>query len=265
MKRIRILAVLVAALAIAAMVGCGTEETTTVNKGQLALSIPPPNPGSDGVTTILIQVYGPLDGQHNCTDALPTLADSATVQLEQEYLPSGLDAPAPQAGNHKFTDKYFNLLAGDYCVKATPQGGACGIVLSGPYTVNSSITTEVTLVSNCLRDDTGGLDVVATLNNDPLIESLVFDPSKFVSVCESLTVRATAVDPDADPLTWTWSPLPTGCVVNEPTSAGSSMTCYIPTAGVQSVTVTACDPGSLCANLTFPIHVSGNSVSDCND
>ena len=46
--------------------------------------------------------------------------------------------------------------------------------------------------------------MVTTLNHPPTLEDLVFEPSKFISSCNGVEVCATAVDPDGDPVTFTW-------------------------------------------------------------
>jgi hypothetical protein len=46
--------------------------------------------------------------------------------------------------------------------------------------------------------------VVTTLNHPPTLEDLTFEPSKFVSTCNGIEVCATAIDPDSDPLEFTW-------------------------------------------------------------
>jgi len=249
-----------AVLAITSMAAC-EDQTTTVGKGQLAITLPAP--GSSTVTAFLIEVY-----EGSCLTSAPVDPEnSVCVALEPGDLPLGLPSPAPQAGDHKFADRYFNLLVGDYCVRATPKTacGGAGLTVTGctaptgTATVTAGLTKEIVLVSDCDRTDTGGLDTVVVLNNDPLIQSLTFSPSKFVCAGSAVTITATALDPDLDPLNWTWTSVPGGCSATGSSSSAvteqSSMTCS-PTAD-QTVTVKACDTGTppLCAELTFPLHV----------
>lgn len=247
MKRL-ILAV--AVLATMLVAGCGIDRTTTptatTGQGQLALTLPPP--AGDGVAGFLIEACGPLGPTAVCSwPCASGLLASAWAPVEQSK-----NFPA---------DSFFDVFLGYYCVQATPMTGPpgagkpvkeCTVAQGGPYWVEPGRTTEAMLVSNCDRPDTGGLDVAVSLNNDPLIESLVYKPSKYVCEGEELAVIVTAVDPDGDALTWSWAGLPAGC-----TALDGVLTCYPVTssAGTYWVTVKACDPGGLCAKLEFPIHV----------
>lgn len=156
------------------------------------------------------------------------------------------------------TNHYFDLLAGDYCVQATPMTtnacntvvNSCSVAQGGVYTVIASQTTKASLVSNCDRTDTGGLNVSVSLNDDPLIQLLSYDPSESVCTGTNLTVTVTAVDPDNNQLSWTWTDVPSGCATQN-----GVLTCAIATAGAYNVTVRACDSNNMCAQLTFPIDV----------
>lgn len=266
---------LLAVLAIMVMACGGDTSTPTIGKGQLALTLPVP--GSDAVKAFQIKVCKETNCDH-CNWNNP--ADSFCAPLESENLPS--DAGVSPVLGHRFADHYFNLIAGSYCVQATPynnpscgdnhQEESCTTATGGAYSVAEGQTTEIMLVSKCNRPDTGGLDVAVKLNNDPLIQSLVYDPSKYVCRNQQLKVVVTAVDPDSDNLVWTWTDTPSGCVTtNTDTPNQSTLTCTANTvsAGHYNLTVMACDRPvddgeRLCASLTFPVHVScGGSCPAC--
>lgn len=246
----------VAVIVISMMAACGTNNQPTVGKGRLAISLPA---AGDDVKAFQIDVY-----KGDCS----TLVASKCAKLEPGDLPTGLAAPAPQAGDHHFADSFFDVFVDVYCVKATPMDEGCRAPVKAcsvplvKVRVTAGKITEVVLVSNCDRPDTGALDVVAVVNNDPLIELLEYRPNKFVCVGTPLTVTVTATDPDGDPLTLTWQ------MYNDQTQTWDPLPCSVPgpgplqcelvslsLVGNYQARVTACDPGGLCAKLQFPIHV----------
>lgn len=263
----RFILAVAAILAVMAAAGCGPDEQTAIGMGRFALTLPAP--GSSAVGGFKIEVCKP-DSNGTCVWPCPvgSSVDGKCVSLESENYPVG--GVSPPVG-HNFADSFFDVFAGLYCVQATPvtdctngfQVKECAVAHGGAYSVNPGLTTEVEIVSNCDRRDTGGLDVVVLLNNDPLIESLIYKPSKFVCIGEQLTVAVTAVDPDGDLLTWTinGNPPPPFCMVSQaPGSTQSVLVCTVvtppPGPGTTWLTVMACDPYGMCAKRTFPIHVS---------
>jgi hypothetical protein len=185
-----------------------------------------------------------------------TAVASKTVALETEPLPASLAGPG--AGKHAFADGLFVLAPGAYKVCATPLAGMAPSAdcarAEGAVTVVSSQTTEVVLVSQCRATSNGGADVVVSLNDPPQITAVVIDPSKFITVCESAKITATAVDPNGDTVSFGWSLLsgPGGTL----TAAGASATFSTRAAGDYLVEVSASDGRGGKTSLSFPIHVS---------
>ena len=128
-------------------------------------------------------------------------------KLEEMTFPAGLvpDHPLDEQSAHRFADYYKVLAAGCYDISATPlvhdqPAQECGTAHASNVQVIDGMTTEVTLIAQCEGEKKGGLDIAATLNYAPHIDALTYTPSKFVEVCQSTKLCATAVDPDKDPL-----------------------------------------------------------------
>lgn len=141
-------------------------------------------------------------------------SETAMVGRDALYLPNGIPAfegkPLDADSEHIFGDHYFLLPVGCFDVVAQPLDpdgaplASCYAAHAEKVEVVDGLTTEILLLSQCLGPGRGGLDVVTTLNHPPVIEDLVFEPSKFVSTCNGIEVCVTAVDPDNDPLEFTW-------------------------------------------------------------
>ncbi len=201
-----------------------------------------------------------------------TMIKEKYVELELEPLPANL-APQGVAG-HRFGDAFFVIAAGDYTVKAIPmksptEPSATCAAAESLVAVAANETKEIVLVSRCDAPDNGGLDVIVTTNHDPVIDDLVFAPSKFVLTCEELKVTVSATDPENDPMTYEWS------VLAKPEKADFELkpqdqvlTFLSRTAGDYTLKVNVCDSNALCSSLSFPIHVSmshdanGNGIGD---
>ena len=128
----------------------------------------------------------------------------ATKPLEDEALPVWLQ---PEGGGeaHPFADTLFTLPPGEYRVCATP------LTANGEpsqecrpaerlATVFAEMTTEILLIMQCAGDPSGGLDVIAALNDPPRIDRLDIQPSKFITVCESALITVTADDHQPNPI-----------------------------------------------------------------
>jgi hypothetical protein len=145
--------------------------------------------------------------------------------------------------------------------------------------VTTGQTTEVTLDLVCGGPGNGGLDVVVTAEHSPTITGLAFNPNKFVTVCEPVSVTVTASSPDNLPLTYSWTTIstppgaPTAAVTDAPpqlppgvssliVSLGNTATIDTATTGDYLFTVTVSDTNGLSASLTFPVHVlAGNGCA----
>jgi hypothetical protein len=205
--------------------------------------------------------YKVVDASGTCSD--PPIAET-TSPLEDEELPFGVLSPG--AGSHAGADGLFVLPPGDYRVCATPMSDAgpsqeCAPT-EGTAAVFSEATTEIVLVSQCGGDENGGLDVVVALNDPPKIEGLSITPSKFITQCETATITATAVDPDGDALSYTWSLVAgAGSLSSQDTTASFTPA----SAGDSTVKVTVTDATGASTQLSFPIHVSAATCATCSD
>ncbi|MBI3805088.1 MAG: hypothetical protein HY282_15165 [Nitrospirae bacterium] len=164
-------------------------------------------------------------------------------------------------------DAFFVLDPGAYTITATPLDDAgnptkaCAVA-SASATGSAGKTTEITLALLCSAAS-GGLDVIVTTEQPPVITKLTFDPSKLIRTCEFLTVTVTAEDADGGPLTESWS------VASSPAGADFTLTPHgvsadfsARTAGDYTLTVTVTDSDGNTASLTFPVHVSAGGP--CN-
>lgn len=137
-------------------------------------------------------------------DVLPLGFECSETPTVSEVLEVG-DATGPR----DFANALFVLEVGAYRVCATPldEDGPSGVCsrADGEVEIVDGVTTELELVSQCENAAHGGLDVVVSLNDAPAITRVELTPAAMLSVCESLTAVATAVDPNDDPLTYTWS------------------------------------------------------------
>lgn len=248
-SKIRLLAILIAVMS---MVGsCGFDESASgtdgyvVIRGALTLS-------THDVAGILYEIV--------CDDGTVV---TEYVDLESGPMPTWLD---PAAGpGHPFADLFSVLPAGECTVTATPMQDAdtpsedCAPV-SETFTVVPGETTEITLMSQCVGEDNGAVDIVVGLNDPPKIEALDMDPGKFICVDEPLQLTVSVTDPNGDAVTVTWqvtdwpeNPAP-GTFSLTPAS-GTSVAFQSNTVGPHEVVVVATDSYGATTSLTFPIHV----------
>lgn len=159
--------------------------------------------------------------------------DTATIGRDALYLPNGIPAfegkPFDPDSEHIFGDHYFLLPVGCYDVTSQPLQAAsnepsesCYAAHARGVEVTDGLTTEITLISECLGPGRGGLDVVTTLNHPPTLEDLTFEPSKFVSTCNGIEICATAIDPDGDPLEFAWKQTAGSKVARGPAVTGTT-------------------------------------------
>jgi hypothetical protein len=189
----------------------------------------------------------------SCTDTSVAVANAL---LEAEALPTSLAQGA--GGFRPFADALFVLAPGNYHVGATPLAGEqasiqCGIA-QADVTVDPNRTTEVLLIAQCTAPSAGGLDVIVALNQPPRIKAIKLDPSKFISVCEVLSIDALAEDPNQDPISYSFA-LTGGSDLSHLRADGSHATFNGP-AGDYEITVSVRDPHGNSSSLSFPIHIS---------
>lgn len=164
-------------------------------------------------------------------------------------------APLDADADHGFADLYQVLPAGCYDITAQPLDPAgepsadcAGAGLSGVEVVDGQ-TTEVMLLLQCDGAETGGLDSMAAFNLPPTIVDLSYSPAKFVSSCGGdVTVCASAIDPDGDPIEMVWTNVggtAATLTAGEPT--------VVPTDDGDVVTVCATMPAGAPAAHTFEV------------
>ena len=143
----------------------------------------------------------------------PALVRTVSEDLSDLFIPGGNatfgDNPLSTSSRHLFADHFFSLPAGCYDVIVQPvdaQGDPsqdCAPASASGVEVFEGATTEILLISQCVSDSHGGLDVIAALNHAPSILDTTYDSSKFI--CEDTTTLClTATDADDDPLTIDW-------------------------------------------------------------
>ncbi len=188
---------------------------------------------------------------------------SRTSPLEDEALPMWL---AGDDSMHAFADGLFVLQPGQYLVCATPlrdDGTPSEECHPGAdvFEVVAEETAEGVIYLQCDGDPSGGLDVIAALNDPPHIDDLEIAPSKFIDVCEDAVINVTASDPNGDPLAYAWA------IVDGPAGhnaaivgAGAQASFETDMAGNYQIEVVVSDGHGGEARLTFPIHVSD---ADC--
>lgn len=204
------------------------------------------------VTAMEVAVVLPDKG----CDATPVA--SQYVDLLGLYLPEWLGA---DGDGHPFSDALFVMAPGDYKVCITPMAGQqpsayCGTA-EGLATVVASMTVEVVLISQCVGDPSGALDVVVGLNDPPRIDQVVITPNKFVGNCQAAVITVMASDPNGDslvyaleatewPLDATWSI----------TGDGPMFDAQLCGVGPWLLRLTAADDHGGSVALTFPMHVA---------
>jgi hypothetical protein len=230
------------------------EETGSI---QAALQLPDPSRGPTlDVASIHYLVVG--DGQP-CDSAKAIV--NKTVPLEPNPLPANLLSDG--GGNmHPFGDALFVLAPGTYTVCALPVNEAGGPSSKCEFdtrsvTVFPGATSEQIFVVQCRTPDNGAIDATTILNSNPVITDLSIRPGKFINLCQSVDLSATAFDPDGDSLTFQWTDLNTNR-----TAIAPQVTFFPPSAGDFQIRLVVRDgqlngnavPGV--AQLTFPIHVA---------
>jgi hypothetical protein len=172
-------------------------------------------------------------------------------------------------------DAFFTLRPGQYSTTATVMDGPgtaapeCSPA-SGTAVVRKGSTTELMLMAHCRSTGFGGLDINVGVQHEPEITSITFDPSKFVSPCETAAIAVSAVDPGGAPLSYRFK------IVNAPGGVmyrldveGARASFRAMGAGDFSLAIAACTAAG-CADITVPLHVvaSGTDATcavSCDD
>jgi hypothetical protein len=244
-----------AALLIGPLACAGSDASAPDGQGTLRAPLVFPGP-DHGVTLI---AYNVVEAGGTCADA-PVA--TKVVPVETEMLPAHIETAGSDGDKHPFGDALFILPPGDYLVCATPHVDAatpspdCAPV-SGTATVVAEQTTEIVLISQCEGEPAGGLDVVVVLNDPPRIDNIIFETSKFITMCEFETITVAASDPNGDLLTYAWEivthpPGQQGSLVG----GGASVQFRPDRGGMYEIKVTVDDGHDRTARLTFPVHVS---------
>ncbi len=202
----------------------------------------------DGVTGVRLDIV-PLDGdceEEPLASELVSLANTST----------------PGAGGvHAFANGLFILDVGSYRVCATPLDGETSSAVCArtdtTVEVQAQATTEAALVSQCVSTSQGGIDVVVSLNQEPIITKIELAPSKYISACESLNAIATAQDPNEDALSYAWTVA--GPEGSNLLTSGSSANFSGPS-GDYELTLEVSDGHGGTSQLAFPVHIS---AADC--
>jgi hypothetical protein len=214
---------------------------------------------------------------HAALSGLPDGIASVRVDvLSNGITVTSKTVPTAAAGSPPpLADAFFVLAPGMYTVVATPldAGGKaldqCQPAMTSAI-VSPSITTEVILVLHCAGTPNGGLDVVITADQPPLITGLEFDPSKFTQVCEpvKITVEATSPDGMSVDLTYDWAIVsspqndtgqPAPGSPGELVPKGDTALFDTRAAGDFTLKVVVSD-ASGSASLSFPIHVASGDA-----
>ncbi len=121
---------------------------------------------------------------------------------------------------HLASDFFVTLEPGCYDILATPAAtidgddwtpsSDCATASTEGVQVHAGLTTEVTLLSQCVGDPIGALDTLVLLNHPPEL-TLEID-EKFNYECEPVNVCATVTDPDDDPIEVVWTNLSSSSV-----------------------------------------------------
>ena len=190
-----------------------------------------------------------------------TVVDSKTVAVNSPD--GGQVGPA--------ADAFFAEAPGTYTVVVTPLTGRepsreCS-QNSATAVVVASVTTEITIPLVCKGPEAGGLDVSVTTSSPPVINGLTFDPSKFVTTCQPVTITVAASDPQNDALTYAWKilagPQTPGKVELDP-QAGPAALFFSENVGDFTLEVDVTNTQNQTSTLSFPIHVLAGDPVTCS-
>ncbi|HVJ18162.1 MAG TPA: DUF4215 domain-containing protein [Polyangiaceae bacterium] len=203
--------------------GCGSNDPQGEKVGQQGLHLTSEIPQSSDVVAIRFE-FTPV----SCEDGTP-LAEPFGVdrELEPFTIPGGIegleDQPLDAESKHLFADAFQTLEPGCYDVRSTPvqdsgiPSNLCNAAWKDGVEVLAGETTEILLINQCHGRDPAAIDVIATLNHEPVIEDVTFEESKFVECGGTQVVCATVSDPDKDPIELVWELEPDAPATGGPT------------------------------------------------
>ncbi len=157
-----------------------------------------------------------LQGGDECPAETETGGTAFNVDLVDGIFPGNVSLSGMQFDNdsrHLGADLFVSVPAGCYRVIARPAseiGGDhwtpssdCSVATSPTFNVVDGSTIEIDpLISQCVGDPIGALDVLVLLNNPPKITVEIDE--KFNYECEPVRVCATIEDPNDDPIKVQW-------------------------------------------------------------
>lgn len=164
-------------------------------------------------------------------------------------------------------DAFFALKPAEYTVLGTPLGkggspSAVCVSATSLATVVAGQTTEIRLNIVCNGEETGGLDVIIGVTYPPVIDDLVFIPSKFGFTCRRIGLQVFASGGPSDSLRYDWS------VANLDAASsmnGTGAVAYFAaeTAMSYQATVKVSNEGGGEISLSFPLHIAAGDIRQC--
>lgn len=227
-------AVVCVGAAAAMLSGCGAEQATAIDAGDGGTT------RTGMALTVDIKADTDIAGMRYIIDGVACPGEQLDAPSHQEFetdledlalpgmIPEFEENPLDPGSSHLFADQFVVLPEGCYQVAVQPLTGAgepsedCAPAQRDLVEVNDGLTTEVTLVSQCGGEGTGGLDTAAIVNHPPTVIALTYEPSKFTFECERVTLCATANDPDGDPIEFVWEQLAGHALYEAPTPVSHS-------------------------------------------
>jgi hypothetical protein len=169
----------------------------------------------------------------DASDAFSPFTVEATVDLVDGIFPGMIELIEQVYSaetRHLGADLFTALEPGCYDVTAAPASAIdgddwtpsadCSVATAEGLAVVDGVTTEATLISQCVGDEVGALDTLVTLNHPPVV-SVDYptddrngdgvangDDGKFNYECEPVEVCATIYDVDDDPIETDWAITP---------------------------------------------------------
>ncbi len=181
--------------------------------------------------------------------------EQQTADIEEEGLPVSGDVRA-------FAERFFTLSAGRYklCAQPLDSDGRPSADCRGDEAeveVEEGNTAAAVLTMMCDRSG-GGLSVVGAFNSAPEITSVQASPSRSISQCESMELRALIQDAEGQDVEVSWRLLSEGGTLSS--TLGTSTT-FEGEPGDHEVEITAVDSLGARSVLTVPLFVTDSVCS----